>query len=157
MEEGFSHPLSDDDKIEDLYWERWTPSGAKEQHMWWRVKKDVNNYIRHFITINFQTLNVTKSEVAYKNKKVNAEKTDLIIRISCVLQWDINNKFESGLGRFKKVFFNRIYNQELDQRKIDLHNFGLKLQRLIKNYFEMASDEEAPVIFFPPMGYKEVQ
>jgi hypothetical protein len=155
-EEGFTHPFTGDDKFEDLYWERWTQAPAKEQHFWWRVKKDINDYIRYFLSINIQTLYVTKTEVAYKNKKVSAEKMDIIVRVSCVLQWDINDKFQDSLGwKLRKMFFNHIYRDEIEARKTDLYNFGMKLQRLIKQYFEMTSEGEHPVLFQPPMGYKE--
>ncbi|HIH23973.1 TPA: hypothetical protein HA251_02970 [Candidatus Woesearchaeota archaeon] len=155
MEEGYSHPLTNDDKVEDLYWERWTPSGAKEQHIWWRVKKDINPYIRYFVAINFQTLNITKAETAWKNKKINAEKIDCIVRVSCVLQWDMKNKFQKSIAwRFRKAFFNRVYQEEIEARKNDLNNFGMKFQRLIKQYFEMTSEGEYPKIHQDPMGYK---
>jgi hypothetical protein len=156
IEEGFSHPFTGDEKVEDLYWERWTPSGAKEQHIWWRVKKDINDYIRYFIKIDFQTLNVNKAEVAYKNKKVNAEKIDCIVRVTCYLQWDIKDKFKKSIAwQVRKAFFNRMYNEEIEARKLDLQGLGLKFQRLIKQYFEMTSEGEVPVVFQPPMGYKD--
>src|SRR4051812_24617654 len=48
QEEGWKHPLSDDDKIEDLYMENWPPNGTKEQRLWWRLYKNVNQFIRYF-------------------------------------------------------------------------------------------------------------
>lgn len=154
-EEGFSHPQTGDDKIEDLYWERWNQSGAKEQHIWWRVHKNINKYIRYFVTIDWQTLNVTKAEVAYKNKKVSAEKIDCIVRIKCYLQWDYEDRFKESIGwKMKKVFFNKIYEEELKKHRKELERFALKAQRLVKSYFEMAGGEY-PVMFQPAMGYKE--
>jgi hypothetical protein len=155
-EEGYGHAIDGGDKVEDLYWERWTPTGAKEQHIWWRLKKDVNPYIRYFIQLNFQSLNVTKAEVAYKNKKMNLEKMDLIIRGALILQWDVDDKFkDSILWKMRKVFFHKLYEEEIQQKKDDFAQFGLRLQRLIKGYFEMATDAQHPKIFQPPMGYKE--
>ena len=155
-EEGFSHPQTDNDLVEDLYWERWVPSGAKEQHIWWRVSKDINKYIRYFVEINWQTLNVTKAEVAYKNKKVSGERIDCIVRFRIYLQWDYHDLFKNSIGwKIKKTFFNRVYDEEIKAHKRELERFGLRCQRLIKYYFEMAGGEEQPVIFQPPMGYKE--
>jgi hypothetical protein len=154
-EAGFMHPQTNDDKIEDLYWERWVPSGAKEQHIWWRVYKRINPYIRYFVTIDWQTLNVTKAEVAYKNKKVSGEKIDCIVRIKCYLQWDYENKFqESFAWKFKKIFFNKIYEEDLKKQKKELERFALGAQRLVKSYFEMTGGE-FPTMFQPPLGYKE--
>lgn len=157
-EEGFTHPHTKNMEIEDLFWERWVPSGAKEQHIWWRVFKnpDQSKYIRYFIEINWQTLNVTKAEVAYKNKKVSAERTDCIIRFKLILQWDYDDLFEKSIGgKMKKMFFSKIYAEEVQKHKEEMLRLGNKLSRLVKYYFEMAGGEEQPVIFQPPMGYKE--
>jgi hypothetical protein len=154
IEEGYSHPQSGDDRIEDLYWERWTPSGAKEQHIWWRLQKRVNKYIRYYFEVNFQTLNVTKAEIAYNEKKVSGEKIDLIIRVKCWLQWDYNNLFEeSWVMRMKKTFFNKMYKEEIEQKKSDLESFAAKLDRAIKGWMDM--DHTQPPTFFPRMGYQQ--
>jgi hypothetical protein len=157
QEEGFGHAKTGDLFWEDLYWERWTPSGAKEQHMWWRLaKKDSNPYIRYFVSVSFQTLNVTKAEVAYKNKKVNAEKTDLIIRVGCWMQWDYDDKFKNSMfGSFDKVFREHFYGAEWMQKWKDYERFSWRMQRLIRGFLEMAMDEPQPVSFTPPMGFKE--
>jgi hypothetical protein len=156
IEEGYEHPVGGDEKIEDLYWERWVPSGAKEQHIWWRVKKDINKYIRYYIQIDWQTLNATKAEVAYKGKKVSGlEKTDVIVRIKCFLQWDMNNLFkDSMVWKFKKAFFNKLYNEEIKKHKQDLERFALKMSDFLKTYFEMTG-ADYPTTFHPKMGYKE--
>jgi hypothetical protein len=155
-DEGYKHPDSGDEKVEELYWERWTPSGAKEQHLWWRASKTLTPFMRSFIVINWQTLNVTKAEVAFKNKKVNAEKIDLIMRVWIYLQWDPEDKFKNSLvWQFRKMFFNKLYVEEMEQKKKELGEFGVRLQRLIRTYFEMVVDGDYPAMMFPPMGYKE--
>jgi hypothetical protein len=155
-EEGFTHYATNDEKVEDLYWERWVPSGAKEQHIWWRVAKTINPYIRYFVTLDFQTLLATKAEVAYKGKKVSAEKIDMIVRLRCYLQWDYENKFQDSIAwKVKKAFFNKIYQEEYKKYKEDLERFSWKAHRLTKSLFEMAGGEQAPAVFQPPMGYKE--
>jgi hypothetical protein len=153
-DEGFEHPFGGEP--EDLYWERWVPSGAKEQHIWWRVRKDINRYIRYFMHIDFQTLNVTKAEVAWKNKKVSGEKIDLIIRVKIWLQWDVENLFQDSFAwQFKKMFFNRMYVQEQEQHRLNILQLSGRIQRLIRHYFEMAADDEHLPIMQPVMGYKE--
>ena len=153
---GFTHPHSNDDKFEDLYWERWTPAGAKEQHIWWRMRKDINPYIRYFIELNYQTLNATKTEVPYKNKKATVEKIDLILRLRAFLQWDIEDRFENSVaGRLKKLFFNRLYVDEIEQHKIDLLQLVEKIRGLIKGFVEQTHETPVDPNFQPVMGYKE--
>jgi hypothetical protein len=157
MEEGYTHAKTGDDLVEDLYWERWVPSGAKEQHIWWRVAKEFTPYLRHFLIINFQTLNVTKAEVAYKNKKVSGEKTDVTIRAFGYIQWDYNDKFKNSFAwQMRRVFFSKMYSAEYTQKKGDILRFQDKFVRLIKGYFEMVSESPTPIIPQPPMGYKEL-
>ncbi len=152
---GFKHPHSKDDKFEDLYWERWVPSGAKEQHIWWRMRRDINPYIRYFIELNYQTLNVTKNEVAYKNKKVNLEKNDLILRLRAFVQWDVEDRFETLGGKIKKVFFHRVYMDELEQHKVELQRTVQRIQGLIKGFAEQSHDLPVEPNFQPAMGYKD--
>lgn len=155
-EHGFSHPVTGDDVIEDLYWERWVPAGHKEQHIWWRVKKDVNEYIRYYFEINYQTLLGSPSEVAYKGKKVKGEFIDFIVRVRGYLQFDINNKFQDSIAwKLRKIFFDKIYKDEMNQHKTEVYNAGMEIQRLLKHMFEMQSDKDVPVNFNPQMGYKE--
>lgn len=156
IESGYTHPHSGNEQVEDLYWERWTPSGAKEQHIWWRVASTPSPYIRYFIQIDWQTLNITKTEIAYKGKKVAAEKNDLIIRVKAWVQFDIDDRFkDSILWRIKKVFFNRIYVQELEHHKLQLHNFVTEMMRMLKSILQMQHDESTPIRFEPPMGFKD--
>lgn len=155
-ENGFEHPLARNDQIEDFYWERWTQSGAKEQHIWWRVKKDVQPYIRYFYQIDWQTLNVTKSEGAYKGKKISGEKIDLIIRIKAWVQFDYEGKFDNSIiWQFKKAFFGKMYKKELDHHKLALYDFTQDMIRMLKSIMEMTHDEGYRAQFEPKMGYKE--
>ena len=157
IERGWSHPQSGDEKIEDLYWERWMPQGHKEQHIWWRAKKDINKYIRYFIALNYQTLLVSPADVQHKGKKMKkVEFHDTIIRVQMWLQFDINDLFKNSFAwKFKKVFFSKIYSDEIDEHTSELHEKGLSLQRTIKHLLEMQADKEASRLFEPPMGYKE--
>jgi hypothetical protein len=155
-EEGFVHPQLGDDVPEDLYWERWTPSGAKEQHIWWRMVKVINPFIRYFLHLQFQTLNVTKAEVAYKNRKVSGEKIDLIVRGQLYIQYDYDDKMKNSIAwQFRTKFFNRIYARELEDHKELVRQFNGRLTRLIRTYMDMQTDEEPVVNFYPPMGYKD--
>jgi|GEM_PF-6210474 len=155
-EEGFRHPQDGTDKIEDFYWERWTPTGAKEQHVWWRMYKDITPVIRWFVIVNFQTLNMTKKETQWKGKKIDGEKTDVVIRVKCYIQFDINDTLKNSVvWKIRRTFFNKIYYNEMEQAKENLKKFSVKIERFFKQYLEMIPDQEAPVDFWAPRGYKE--
>jgi hypothetical protein len=152
---GYEHPKGGD-KIEDLYWERWVQSGHKEQHIWWRAKKDATPYIRYLIEINFQTLLGSPSEIAHNGKKVKGEFMDLIIRVECLLQWDMDNKLEDGIFQnFKNLFFSKLYKDELNFHKGEVAKMGQNLQKVIKHMLDMHNDESGiEVNWNPQLGYK---
>lgn len=158
FEKGFRHPQDGGDKIEDLYWERWMPQGHKEQHIWWRLRKQINPYIHYYVQFDYQTLLVSPAETQHQGKKVKkVEFTDLICRVKIYLQFDLDNKFQKSLAwKLKKTFFNKIYKDEIDQHKSELYNFGMELNRLLKHLLEMQADKPQPEQFEPKMGYKEL-
>lgn len=156
-ENGWTHPLTDENLFEDLYWERWNPhDGMKEQWIWWRFKSDVNEYIRYLVLFEWQTLFVVPRDFTYKGKKPRGlkERINLILHAKFYLQFDINDKFKNSLAwKFKKAFFNRMYQQELEQHKEEVNTFALKLQRICKSYLALEKDEEWPVTQYGPLGY----
>lgn len=156
MEEGYAHPQSGDDIFEDLYWERHVPQGFKEQHIWWRATKDINKMIRYFVQLDYQTILVEPAEVAYKGKKKKLEKVDLIIRIKCYVQFDPEDILNKSMwGSFKRMFFNKLYHQEVLYHQGEMKEFAMRLQRLCKGFMEMQTDKEHPRIFHKPLGYKD--
>jgi len=158
IENGFSHPLSGDDKFEDLYWERIRPNGDKEQWVWWRLAYDHNRYIRWLVIFDFQTLFIKKRELAYKGKKVGGlvEVNNLKMIAKFYIQFDYYDLFKNSLAwKFKRVFFNRMYKQEIEQHKEELHTFALKLNRVCKSLMAMTTDEEWPAQQYGKLGYAD--
>ncbi len=157
FEKGFRHPQDGGDKWEDLYWERWMQAGHKEQHIWWRLRKEINPYIAYYVQLDFQTLLVSPADTQHKGKKIKkTEFTDLIIRPKIYLQFDIHDKFKNSMGwKFKKAFFNHIYSAEIDQHQAELYEFSQELRRLLKHLLEMQADKPYQTTFEPQMGYKE--
>jgi hypothetical protein len=155
-ERGWAHPLSGDEVCEDLYWERWNHVGQKEQWIWWRWKLDINDYIRYLVVLDWQTLYVTEAETVYKGKKVKAESINLKLYAKFYLQFDIFDRFKNSIGwKLKKMFFNRMYIQEINQQKEEIMDFSLKLKLLTKGLMTLEREGEWPASQYGPLGYAQ--
>jgi hypothetical protein len=158
-ENGWEHPLSGDDVIEDLYWERWGPSGLKEQWAWWRCAQDKNQYVRWLVLLEWQTLFVKADQaITYKGKKApgKVERINLKCMATFYLQFDINDLFKNSIAwKFKKAFFNRMYIQEMEQHRSDLYERAHKIEALVKRLMVLESDWDHPVLQYGPFGYAD--
>lgn len=156
--EIYFHPQSGDMIIEDLYWERWEPSGEKSQWIWWRFLIGTGNPFLHgFCSWDYQTLYVRDKDKAYKGKKVpQSAITDLFIRAKFYLQFDRDDKFKNSIvWKFRRAFFNRIYYQEIQQIKSTIYQHAMDLNRLCKGILEAEADREWTTTSYGKLGYKE--
>jgi hypothetical protein len=163
VDEGFVSTDVGDDKIEIMYWERFKPDGISfEHHIWWRAVNTPknNSYYRYFLKINYQTLNMKKTEVMSRGQKFNTYKGDVIFRIESWLQLDY--KDEWGKKGFTKLFNNwlikwfskRLYKEEIDNYKQDLYRLSYRLNSAIKQYLmlKMVDDYNWGKPFHPERG-----
>ena len=141
-----------DDKIETLYFEKVTGSGAKEHHIWWRthhVPED-SKYFKYYLKFDFQTLNTTKKETMYKGQKLKSNMSDVIMRCSAYLMIDYNKLWRnhSILKHFYKYFLLYIYKEQIEYYKTDLWLKAYKLQDVIKQYLNLKTPEKMPEYFY---------
>ncbi len=159
-EEGYKS-LDGDSKPEDLYFEKMRPGGKREFNFWWRLKRDINKYIRYFLRLDWQGINLTQQKVKYKGKPIKADNGDLIIRAQLLLQFDIDGKWRKNwfTKKIEPYFLNNIYRKEIEKHKDQIYSFGMRMQTFIKRYLEMTSFEERTgedvKRFHPKRGYKK--
>ena len=153
---GFVSIDGDDDKPETLYWQRVLPNGNNEHHMWWRTHKKPwnNNYYKYYLKLDYQTLNMGKSEVTHKGQKLGTNKGDLILRCKAYLILDYKKKWRnhSMLKYLEKFFIKKIYKKEIDMLKTDLWVTTYKLQDAIKQYMKLKNPYEMQKPFHPELG-----
>lgn len=157
-EEGYTDYKtgSSDKYFEHLYWERILIDGKKEHHVWWRMAKEINDYIRYVVKLDFQTLNMSKAEIAYQGKKTIVDKGDIIIRVWFFVQWDWKDKIQkSFVRRWGSVLKEHIYRKEMEQHYKNLVDWGYKMHSLIKDYFESETGKERLPGWVPHRGYIE--
>ena len=162
VQDNWEDPLGGD-KFESLYWEKINMNAMKEHNIWWRcvkypLGKDMKNmsYVRYALKVDFQTLAVNPTEIAYKNKKANVERADFILRMWFWVQWDWGDRFKnSTVKQFENLFRKKLYKQEIEQHKTNLYNFAQKLRQFVKDYLDMAEEGQRPRLFHPEGGYKD--
>ena len=123
--------------FEVLYSDR-TRGEATEHHMWWRAYKDQSRFIRYFLKVDIQTLNMRKTEVIHKGHKFGTNRGDVIIRVVSYVQIDYNNEWEKHpvLKYFKDIFRRRMYLDNIQKEKRDLYLSTYRLHTTIKQYLQ---------------------
>jgi len=160
--DGWGDPTDGGDKFESLYWERILEDGFKEHHVWWRLVKYPHDrgtgkgFSRWACKVDFQTIAVKGTEIAYKGKKKKVENADFIIRCWFWVQWDFNDLFKkSFIKSLQQRFQRQLFKDELEQEKENLTKVATKLQRYIKTYLDLEDIGEQPPTFEPQSGYKD--
>lgn len=161
-EDGWVDPVDGGDKFESLYWERILDNGMKEHHIWWRMVKYPNQRSQGFgqtrwaCKVDFQTLAMKPTEIAYKGKKVKADSVDLIIRMWFYVQWDWENKFkDSWIKGLQHRFQNQLFRRELDHEKDKLLKEAAKIHRYIKTHLDLEDIGEQRSVYEEARGYQD--
>jgi hypothetical protein len=138
--EGYSDPDGFEGKFETLYWQRAKGPDKYEHQIWWRCEKipGGNRYCKHFLKIDFQTLNVRDQEVMYKGKKYKTQHGNIILRVEGWILLDYNREFTHGFLRyFDRWFRKRVYHEQKENHKKIMWLAAYRLQDTIKQYLKM--------------------
>lgn len=147
----------DKEKFETLYFHKVLNNGNVEHHIWWRVQKtpDKNPYLKYFVRLDFQTLNMAKHKTDGRGVKgLGTNKGDLIIRCTGWLMLDYDrswrdNKYFSIIHR---MFLRRIYRKQVEYYESRLYGELYELQSMIKQYMNLKNPYERPKSFHPDLG-----
>lgn len=155
QEEGFKH-LDGTEYVEDLYWERHNSNGNIDYHIWWRViRNDYKNpFFQHFLKINFQGINMGKTEVMVDGHKMKSNQGDGIIRVKAVLIMDPDKKLREHpiMKNFIWWFMNRVYQKRIKEQKDDLYKTAYRLQVRVKQYLGLKHVYEPAKLFHHVKG-----
>ena len=140
---------------EFLYFERTKPDGKQEHHIWWRVQKIINDYVRFIIKLDWQTLNTSKKEVMQNGKKFKAYQCNVIFRCEAYVQLDWQNKWQSSpiAKYFDEFYRKRIFKPFIEKYKLELYRDAYKLNDHIKQYLKLKTRAKlAPKTFREEKG-----
>ena len=115
------------------------PTGA-ELEIKWYAEKNITDYFREKINVEFHIWDYTEVEVLQNGVKKELAKARMDIKITGELILDWQDKFEGS--KFKKLVRD-FYNYHIIRKKVEtiwhdeVHYRDLKLQTLIKEYLDM--------------------
>lgn len=146
--------MEGDDYPESLYYERVTPSGAQEHHIWWRFEKIINEYVKYYIKFDIQTLNSSSVEVMHKGKKAKTNKSDIIFRVQGWVMLDYKDEWANHwlLKHFDRWYVMRWYREKREAHKKQLWFEVYNLEDMIKQYLKLHTTFDLPESFHEPKG-----
>jgi len=114
-------------------------SGAKDFRIQWRLKKNINAYIRYLIDIDFNILRIQDVEVIHQGKKIKSNKCDCDINMVIRMEYDYGGEWSKHwlLKHMATVFPKRIYWQEFEQHRKNAYWESYKFMEIIKDFWKM--------------------
>lgn len=124
---------------EKKYKEIVSPGESKQFQIVWEIEKEVDDYTKYLITIEWKLLGVKKVEVVYHGKQTKANKGEIELVISAFLVLDYNDKWESKpLLKFLKAFYEKfLYVGMIRRSERELWDEGWELHDELKAFLEL--------------------
>lgn len=158
QEKGFKHWQSEDNRFEDFYLQRVGGDGVKENIIWWRATKVVNEWITYLCKMDWQNYGSKPTEVMYNGKKVKTDKAGLTLRIWWWVQIDPHNRWEKSIiGNWSKWVYGYLLDTDMENHRDKCMGIAKEHENQIKQWFEMTTTAPMPRSYFPEMGYKWVK
>jgi len=146
---------SADQYMEKFYFER-NLNGVKEQVIWWRTFKKAigaNARIMKHLDLDYHQLGIKDVEAISEGKKIKAQKGEVEIYIIPYLMVDLEKGGGSLSKRLLRWFKKNMYDEEIEQARIDSYNDALKLEGEIKQFLEMPREAVFHSSFHPTKGF----
>lgn len=139
VDEGFASSW-DTEFPEVFYLQRETQTSGNEIWIWWRLEKDIGSpYYKYKINVNFKFLMLRDTEVMHQGKKFKTNWGEVEVFIEARLMLDHEGKWRKNpfLKNIDKVFHQRIFNNELEARRIELYRYAYRIQEAMKTYLKL--------------------
>lgn len=129
------------DYWETYYYERIDRNGAKELWIRWRPYKKApqSTQIGYYLDLDWHCIAVTDTEIVKDGRKMKVNKGELEIYFKAYLDQEYMEGFtsNSALKPFKKIFKQRIFHKQLEQRKKELYQEVYAMQNWMKQWFKL--------------------
>jgi len=160
VEEGWA-TRKDDDFPETLYLQRETQKTGNELWIWWRLKKDVTDYYRYLLNINYHVILLRSAEVMHQGVKFKTNWGEVELIVSADLELDFHRKWRTHpiLKNFHELWIKRIYKKKVETEKLLLYREAYRLQEAAKTYCKMKTYLPEPETeeFWPTYGLGETK
>jgi len=135
MEDGTDH-------YETYYYERIGDHHDKELWLRWRPQKEINEYFKFHIDLDFHFLYLLPTEIVRDGQKLKKDlyKGEVEVWITAMLQKDPKSLWKNHrvLKYFNQLFAERIFRKNInDEHKRELYREAYILQNFIKQWFKL--------------------
>lgn len=158
-EHGWKDLEDDWDHFETFYLEKIDMAGFKEIWIKWRPYKipAPNAYYRYWLDFDYHCTGLKSTEVVKEGKKLKADKGEVELFITAVMELDIDGKWSKHpfLKYFQKIFPERIFRRDIEDHQKELYREAYELQSFIKQWFKMKRylPYEETTSFFPSYAW----
>lgn len=146
VEEGWG-PAKDGLFGEKMFKRYDRPDGKKKDYrIHWRLNKEINDYIKFWMDLDYNILFIEPIEMMHNGKKVKTNKCDCDVNIHVRMEYDVGKKFGNHwlLKNFAKIFPKRIYWKQLEEHRIRCYREAYSLQETMKDFWKFKSWAEEP-------------
>jgi hypothetical protein len=159
MEHDWRDEEDDGEHWETYYDERVLQNEMKEMRIFWRLVKfpPPSSYLQFYLDIDFKCLGMGKTEIIRDGQKIKTGKGEMELTIRGYIDKKYESKFDSDnlLKYFTKIFTNRIYRKNLEEKKKVFYNEAYEMQNFIKNWLKLKRylPYEETRTFFPSAAF----
>ena len=164
VEEGFA-TKSGSSFPETFYLNRESQKMGGEVIVWWRLKKEVDEYYRYVLNINFTVLMLKTEEVMHQGQKFKSNWGEVTVELDSRVELDWKHETGEGwrdhplLKHVHNAFSKRIFKKDIEFAKLDLYRYSYRLQEAIKIYLQKPTylPEKEDRMLWPEAGLGETK
>jgi len=138
VEEGWA-PRNDANFPERLYLHRFTQQLGQELWVWWRLSKELNNYYKWDLDIDWHIIGLKETEVMHDGVKYKANFGEVEFKVYAKMISDHKGEWRKHwlLKHFQNLYWKGIYWQDFQMHKIELLREVQRMFDAIKVYCKL--------------------
>jgi hypothetical protein len=130
---------SDKDFKEIFYHHKWLQGGMEEIRFWWRLDKEINSYYKYELDVNVRCIGIKRTEAVIDGKKFKTFTGEIEITVNPRVLADHKQEWRKHwlLKNFHRLFYKRIFFQEIDQKRRELNYEVSRFLEFLKTHFKL--------------------
>jgi hypothetical protein len=131
-------PRDDKSWPEKLYLHRFYQDGSEEVWIWWRFRKQFNQFFRYDLDVDWHIVAMSAAEIVKDGKKYKANKGDAEFKIYAKLIFTKQKDFSKGiLSYVRDTFLERMYYKDILQHRKQLYYEVNEFKQALRTYFNL--------------------
>ncbi|MBI5391247.1 hypothetical protein HZB02_07190 [Candidatus Woesearchaeota archaeon] len=147
-EEEYGSMDGDDDKwgFEIFYYLRETQARGRDNHIWWRLQKQIknNSYYRRRLNIDIKTLNIKDIEVMQHGIKYQTQQGEIEVEVTAILELDWKKQWRDHwfLKNIEEWYWRGMGRHDFERHRIRLYREAHRFQHKMKMFLQLGVQGE---------------